>query len=338
MKAFLVHSYGEKARFTEAEVEEPTAGPGRIKVEVRATSLNPVDHKLLTNDRGFNLTPPAILHMDVAGVITEVGEGVNDFRAGDEVYGCAGGLEGPAGRLDGALADYMVVDAALVAAKPVTLTFPEAAALPLVSITAWEALFDRLKIGIADHVLVHAGAGGVGHIALQLARAAGATVSTTVSTDEKAAIASDLGAHHIIRYHDEPVEQYVGRLTAGRGFDAVFDTVGGDNLDRSLEAVRTGGAVASIIGSNVHDLSPMHRKGLSLHLVFMLLPMLTGQGRSHHGEILRRVAHLVDSGKLKPVIDERVFGFSQANEAHAYFARGQHKGKIVLMRGSTPAC
>ena len=116
MKASLVHSYGEQARFAEGEIEEPTAAAGQVKIAVKATSLNPVDHKLLTGDRGFNLTPPAVLHMDVAGVVAEVGDGVNSLRVGDEVYGCAGGLQGPAGRLQGALAEFMVTDAALITA------------------------------------------------------------------------------------------------------------------------------------------------------------------------------------------------------------------------------
>ncbi|GAB4201704.1 MAG: zinc-dependent alcohol dehydrogenase family protein [Wenzhouxiangellaceae bacterium] len=330
MKAYVVNEYGEDARFSEAEWPTPTASPGHVVIEVKASSLNPVDHKLLTSDRGINPPPPAILHMDVAGVIAAVGEGVTDFQAGDEVYGCAGGLQGEAGRLDGALADFMLADADLIALKPKRLSFTEAAALPLVSITAWEGLFDRAAIQPRQSILIHAGVGGVGHIAIQLAKSHGLRVATTVSSADKAQLARELGADDIINYHQESVDDYVKRLTAGRGFDVIYDTVGGANLDRSLQAAAVHGQVISIIGHNQHDLSPMHTKGLSLHLVFMLLPMITGQGRAHHGEILRQVAELVDAGRLKPLLNQQRYRFAEVNEAHAAYAANRYLGKIVL--------
>ncbi len=330
MKAYRVHEYGESAKFIEDEVEKPKAKQGHVVVEVKATSLNPIDHKLLKNDLGINPALPGTLHMDVAGVITEVGEGVTAFTTGDEIYGCAGGLQGKAGNIEGALADFMVVDSDLIALKPKTLSFSESASLPLVTITAWEGLFDRAYIKKGDHILVHAGTGGVGHIAIQLAKQHGARVTTTVSSEEKAKTATDLGADDIIFYRDETVTDYTQRLTEGEGFDVVFDTVGADNLDKSLNAVKVRGQVISIIGTNKHDLSPMHMKGLSLHLVFMLLPMLTGEGRAHHGVLLEKVAKWVDEGIVKPLIHKEKFRFSQANEAHALFASNKHTGKIVL--------
>ena len=330
MKAYRVHEYGEAAKFVENEVEKPKAKQGHVVVEVKATSLNPVDHKLLKSDLGINPALPGTLHMDVAGVISEVGDGVTAFKTGDEIYGCAGGLQGKAGNIEGALADFMVVDSDLIALKPKSLSFAESAALPLVTITAWEGLFDRACIKKGDHILVHAGTGGVGHIAIQLAKRHGAKVATTVSSQDKARIATDLGADEIIFYHDETVKDYKQRLTADEGFDVVFDTIGGENLDKSLSAVKISGQVISIIGTNKHDLSPMHMKGLSLHLVFMLLPMLTGKGRTHHGVLLEKVAKWVDEGLIKPLIHEEKFCFSQANEAHALFASNKHIGKIVL--------
>ena len=330
MKAYRVHEYGKAAQFVEEEVDNPQAKRDHVVVEVKASSLNPVDHKLLRANLGINPALPGTLHMDVAGVITEVGESVTDFKAGDEVYGCAGGLQGMAGNIEGALADFMLADKNLIALKPKTLSFSEAAALPLVAITAWEGLFDRARINSGDYVLIHAGTGGVGHIGIQFARQHGARVATTVSSDEKAKIAKELGADDIIFYRDETVKDYTQRLTQGKGFDVVFDTIGGENLDKSLKAARSSGQVISIVGTNKHDLSPMHMKGLSLHLVFMLLPMLTGEGRAHHHFILTEVAKWADEGLVKPLIHEEKFRFDQANEAHALFASNKHVGKIVL--------
>jgi len=330
MKAYRVHEYGEAAQFIEDEVDKPESKQGHVVIEVKATSLNPIDHKLLRKDLGINPALPGTLHMDVSGVITEVGDNITNFEVGDEVYGCAGGLKGMAGNIEGALADFMLADVNLIAQKPKTLSFSEAAALPLVAITAWEGLFDRAHINPDSHVLIHAGTGGVGHMGIQFAKQNGARVATTVSSEEKGKIAKKLGADDIIFYRDEMVESYTQSLTEGKGFDVVFDTIGGENLDKSLKAARCSGQVISIIGTNKHNLSPMHMKGLSLHLVFMLLPMLTGEGRAHHNFILKEVAKWIDDGSVRPLIHEEKFKFDQANEAHALFASNKHIGKIIL--------
>ncbi len=333
MKAYVVDSYGQDARFREVQIAEPTLKPGHVIIDVKASSLNPVDHKILTLDVPVRPEPPAILHMDVAGIVSQVGEGVSGFKIGDAVYGCAGGLQGAGGKIDGALADFMLADASLLAQKPKSLDFATSAALPLVSITAWQALMDRVNIGPDDRVLVHAATGGVGHIGAQLAKQAGAQVFATVSTPEKAALAKSLGLEdaELIYYRDEPVDQYVQRLTNGEGFDVVFDTLGGDNLETSMRGARNYGQVVGIVGTNRYDLSTAHAKSLSLHFVFMLLPMLTGVGRAHHGYILTEIAKRVDRGELKPLVHPQHFTFSQANEAHALYARNGHTGKIVLV-------
>ena len=332
MKAYSVNEYGKDARFAAIDHEQPTAAYGELLIKVKATSINPVDKKILRDpDLGVNPQFPAVLHMDVAGEVAAIGEGVKGFEIGQRVYGCAGGLEGPAGKIDGALAEYMVADSNLIASMPRNLSFNEAAALPLVAITAWEGLFDRARIQAGDFVLIHGGTGGVGHIAIQLAKAQGARVATTVSSDEKAEIARQLGADVTINYRTETVEDYVARLTDGNGFDVVFDTVGGPSLDASLMAVRNSGQVVSIIGHNEHDLTPMHLKGLSLHIVFMLLPLLTNVNRARHGEILQQVKHLVDNKKLRPLVHDRVFAFTEINEAHAAFERAHHMGKITVV-------
>lgn len=249
-----------------------------------------------------------------------IGSKVRSVQVGDKVFGCAGGV----GDLGGALCDYMIADEDLVAPMLASLDFIEAAALPLVSITAWEGLVSKAGITAGDHILVHGGAGGVGHIALQLAKLCGGKVAATVSSEAKAQIARDLGADNIIFYKEEAVEYYVERLTAKRGFDIVFDTVSGDAL------AANNGNVVAINNPTIERIDQAYRKGLSIHFVMMLLPMQTGVGRKDHGRILRNIAMLVDDGHLRPLLDQKTFRFSEAKEAHEYFQSGGAIGKIVL--------
>ena len=328
MYAQVIHEFGAATIFQQEEVERPTIKAGHILIKVAATSINPVDYKIRRNGPPIAPALPAILHGDVAGIVEEVGEGVVEFSVGDEVYACAGGVRG----LGGALADFMLADAALVAHKPRSLTMREAAALPLVTITAWEGLIDRTRIEPGQTVLVHGATGGVGHIAIQIAKNAGAIVYATGSSEEKLAIARDLGADYAINYREQSVKQYVDEYTGGKGFDVVFDTVGGKNLDASLEAVRLSGTVISISTSSMHDLTPMHKKNLTLSVVYMLLPMLTNTGRARHGEILRQVATLVDAGRLRPLIDEPRWTFDDVAKAHERAESGDAIGKVVLER------
>ena len=326
MQAQVLRKYGADAQFELDEVPNPTIKPGHLLVQVKATSLNPVDSKI--RRLGPPIAPdfPAILHGDVAGVVQEVGEDVTGFQPGDAVYGCAGGVKGQGG----ALAEYMLVDAHLVAHKPHTLDFTQSAALPLISITAWEGLIDRARVQPGQNVLIHGAAGGVGHLAIQLAAIRGATVYATASTKDKGQIGKQLGAKEIIYYRDESPDAYVKRLTNGEGFDIVFDTVGGTNIDQAFKATANNGQVITIVSQSTHDLSLMHQRGLSFHVVFMLLPMLTGKGRAHHGEILRQIATWVDEGKLTPLLDSARFTFKDINAAHEYFDGGQHIGKVVI--------
>jgi len=326
MKVYLTQSYGPEARLEAAEISVPEPASGQITIEVKATSLNPIDNMFLRQDMGFNPELPAALHGDVAGVVSAVGQGVDRFKSGDEVYACAGGFKGHGG----ALAEYMVADARLVAHKPRTLDFASAAALPLVAITAWEGLIDRANVQPGQHVLIHGGTGGVGHVALQLAKSKGARVATTISNEDKAKIVRDLGADDIIFYRKQTVEQYVESLTHGQGFDIVFDSVGGQNFDRSLVATRNKGQVVNILAFSSHDLTPAMLRALTIHIPNMSIPLLTGVGRERHGEILGEVAKLVDDGKLKPLVHERRFTFEEVNEAHSLFEAKQYTGKIVL--------
>lgn len=328
MRAQLLTAHGGPENFALTEVPRPEVAPGMVLVRLAATSVNPVDTKIRA---GLPIGPdlPAILGSDIAGTVEAVGSGVAAFTPGDEVYGCAGGVRGPAGNLGGTLAEYIAADARLLALKPKTLGFHEAAALPLVAITAWEGLA-RAGAGASDHVLVHGGTGGVGHVAVQLAKARGARVAATVSSPQGAGIAGRLGADDIILYREEDVPDYVGRLTGGRGFDVVFDTVGGPNLDRSFAAAALNGRVAATAARSTHDLSPLHAKGLSLHIVFMLIPMLHDIGRAEHGAILAELAALVDAGKVRPLIDPARFTLETAPDAHRHLESGKAVGKVVI--------
>jgi len=285
-----------------------------------------VDSKIRRFKPFFAPALPAVPGMDVAGVVEEIGRGVYDFAPGDEVYGCAGGLLD----LPGSLAEYMVADSRLIAKKSEALSMREAAALPLVTITAWEALFDRAGLLPEHQVLIHGGAGGVGHVAVQLATIRGARVAATVSTEAKAALARSFGAGEVINYRNERVEDYVARLTGGRGFDLVFDTVGGANLDASFKAAKISGLVVSTATRETHDLTILHEKGLTLSVVFMLIPLIHGQGRKHYGEILAEAAWYSDSGRLRPNLDSRTFPLERAAEAYRLLDSGQATGKIVV--------
>jgi NADPH:quinone reductase len=246
------------------------------------------------------------------------------FRPGDEVYGMTGGVGG----LQGSLAEYAAVDAELLAPKPANLTMHEAAAVPLIFITAWEGLVDRAAVQSGQKVLVHGGAGGVGHVAIQIARAFGADVFATGSTASRAFI-EHIGAV-AIDYREVSVENYVALYTGGRGFDIVYDTVGGATLDASFSAVCRFGHVVSALGWGSHALAPLSFRAASYSGVFTLLPMLTGEGRAHHGDILREATRLIEAGKLAPRVDPRRFALSAVGEAYRALESGATAGKIVV--------
>ncbi|HEY5604151.1 MAG TPA: zinc-dependent alcohol dehydrogenase family protein [Gammaproteobacteria bacterium] len=327
MQAMIIRRFGAPDSFEKADVARPQIYPGQVLIKVAATSVNPVDCKIRQGKLAA-IAPdfPAVLHGDVAGAIEEVGANVEGFCAGDEVFACAGGVKG----LGGALAEYMLADARLVARKPARLSFREAAALPLVSITAWTALIDKARIQAGQQVLIHGATGGVGHIGIQLAKSRGATVYATCSTDSKAAIAKALGADYVINYRQMDVATYVEQYTAGKGFDVVFDTVGSDNLQKSFAAAGLNGVVVSVSTRSSQDLSILHSKGLSLHVVFMLIPLLHGVGREQHGAILRDIAQLADRSQLQPLIDDTKFKITDVGAAHAKLESGMATGKIVL--------
>jgi len=323
MQAAVLDSPG--AAFRIAPVPRPEPQPGQVLVRIKASAVNPLDLKIRAGQAAHARQKlPAILGIDLAGTVEAVGEGVTAFRPGDAVYGMTGGVGG----LQGSLAEFSAVDADLLAPKPANLGMREAAALPLIFITAWEGLVDRAAVRSGQRVLVHGGAGGVGHVAVQIARAFGAEVFSTGSAASQAYI-KQLGAV-AIDYRAMSAENYVAKYTGGRGFDIIYDTVGGATLDASFNAVTRFGHVVSALGWGTHALAPLSFRAASYSGVFTLLPMLTGEGRAHHGEILREAAALVEAARVLPRVDPRHFALPAAGDAYRALEAGDAKGKIVV--------
>ncbi len=329
MKSMVITQFGDTHVFTAHTLPKPRVKPGYVLIKVMATSINPLDCKLRKGMMPDLIKSfPATLHGDVAGVIEEIGEGVHDFSVGDEVYGCVGGFLDMGGGLD----EYVAADANLIAHKPKTLSLIESAALPLVSLTAFEGLVTYAQVEKGQTVLVHGGTGGVGHIAIQLAKYLGARVSATSSSSPKLDMIKQLGADFAIHYKEMDVKTYVTKYTHGLGFDVVFDTVGGDNLPQCFEAASLYGQVLSINARGHYDLTPAFLKGLTIHTILQPLPLITGKNRVHYQTILTKMAELVDQGLIKPLIDEKIFAIDDVAAAHAYFESGDAIGKIVLSR------
>ena len=311
--------------FHERQVARPAPGPRQVLVKIAASGLNPLDTKIRSGAAGHARQPlPAVLGVDMAGTVEAVGSEVTAFRPGDEVYGLAGGVGG----LQGTLAEFLAADADLLACKPKNLSMRQAAAMPLGVITAWEGLVDRARVREKQRVLIHAGAGGVGYVAIQIAQAFGATVFATVSA-EKAALVEDLGAT-AIDYRSTPVEEYLKTCTAGVGFDIVYDTVGGATLDASFISVkRYTGHVLSSLGWGTHSLAPLSFRGATYSGVFTLLPLITGEHRAHHGQILAQAARLAEQGRLKPYLSDERFAPSNLEAAFARVQAGS-LGKVIV--------
>ncbi len=323
MRAYIVE-YPEAA-FTQVDLPRRAPLAGQVRVRVHASGVNPLDTKIRAGKAAHAKQPlPAVLGLDMAGVVEEVGATVTAFRPGDEVYGMVGGVGG----LQGTLAEIVVANADLIAVKPKSLSMREAAALPLITITAWEGIVDHAKVHGGQKVLVHAGAGGVGHIAVQLAKAFGAEVYATVSAD-KQHVVEEFGAT-TIDYRTLSTEQYVAIHTEGEGFDVVYDTVGGATIDASFVAVKHHtGHVVSCLGWSTHSLAPLSFRGATYSGVFTLIPLLTGLGQAHHGVILREAAALADGGKLRPLLNKQRFSSSDIGAAYELVKSGA-LGKVVV--------
>ncbi len=322
MRAAILEHPG--APFRIALVARPVPEAGQVLVRIAASAVNPLDVKIHSGDAAHARQPlPAILGIDLSGVVEAVGPGVTGYRQGDEVYGMTGGVGG----LQGSLAEFAAIDADLLAPRPTTLSMREAAALPLAFITAWEGLVDRAMVRPGQRVLVQGGGGGVGHIAIQIAAALGARVFATGSERDHAFI-ERLGAVAINR--EVPVAAYVAEHTGGQGFDIVYDTVGGAVLDASFEAVRRFGHVVSALGWGAHGLAPLSFRAASYSGIFTLLPLLTGEGRAHHGEIMREATRLSERGRIVPKLDPRRFTLDTVCDAYRAIKAHDNDGKLVI--------
>ncbi|MGK7891086.1 MAG: zinc-dependent alcohol dehydrogenase family protein [Leptolyngbyaceae cyanobacterium] len=299
-----------------------------LLVRLKAAGVNPIDTKLRKRGTFYSQDAPAILGCDGAGVVEAVGSAVTQFQVGDEVYFCNGGL----GRHPGNYAEFATVNEQFAALKPRRLSFAEAAAAPLVLITAWEALYDRAKLEAGRTVLVQAGAGGVGHVAIQLAQLAGAKVCTTVSSAEKAKVVADLGANRSILYRNERVVDAVMRWTEGRGVDVGFDTVGGAVLSQTFAATAIYGDVVTLLAPAADtDWKTARDRNLRFSFELMLTPMLQNLAHAHREQtnILRQCARFIDQGKLQIRLT-KTFPLDAAVEAHQCLESGGMIGKIAL--------
>lgn len=302
-----------------------------ILVHLHAAGINPIDTKLRKRGTFCPDQMPAILGCDGAGVVEAVGSGVQQFRVGDEVYFCDGGL-GKSGT--GNYAELTVVDERFVALKPKSLSFAEAAAAPLVLITAWESLYDRGRLATGQNVLIHAGAGGVGHVAIQLAKLEGAQVCTTIGSQEKARLVRQLGADHAIFYKQTDFVKAALDWTGGEGVDLAFDTVGGKTFYDTVPAVRVYGDLVTILEPDPAqgNLKTARSRNLRISLELMLTPMLQGlvAAQQHQAEILKQCASWIDQGKLTIHLSE-TYPLKDAAAAHHAIESGSTTGKVVLI-------
>jgi NADPH2:quinone reductase len=302
--------------------------PHQVLVALKAAGVNPIDTKIRKRGTFYPAQMPAILGCDGAGIVAAVGSEVKDFQVGDEVYFCAGGL-GKQGT--GNYAEYALVEADFLAPKPKTLSFAEAAALPLVLITAWEALFDRARLQSGQSVLIHAGAGGVGHLAIQLAKLKGATVYTTVGNSDKERLVRQLGADYPILYKQTDFVSAIHQQTAGAGVDIAFDTVGGETFFQSCQAVRVYGDIVTILEPS-GSLKVARDRNLRMSLELMLTPALMGlvEAQKYQAQILREGARLIDEKKLTIHLSQ-TFPLEDVINAHKLVEAGSVTGKIALI-------
>jgi NADPH:quinone reductase-like Zn-dependent oxidoreductase len=329
MKAFVVERYG-KDGLRAADVPEPEVGDGDVLVQVSAAGINPLDTMVRNGEfkRLLKYQTPFVLGHDVAGVVTRVGSAVRDFQVGDEVYARPRDLR------IGTFAEYIAIDQDDVAPKPDSLTLHEAAAVPLVSLAAWQALVDRAHVQPGQKVLVHAGSGGLGSTVIQLAKHLGASVATTAS-GENAELVRSLGADVVVDYKKEEFADVLS------GYDVVLDSLGGENLEKSLTVLKPGGQAIGVTGPPDPGFAKQLGAPKFMGVVMALLSRkIRKQARKlgvnysflfmqPNGGQLHELACLYDAGHLRPLID-RTFPFEQTVEALAYVEQGRANGKVVI--------
>jgi NADPH:quinone reductase len=328
MKAIVMTATGNPDVLQYQDIAEPQISkPTHIKVKIAAAGVNPVDTKIRQNGIFYDLPLPAVLGCDGAGKVIEVGHAAKKFKIGDKVWFCHGGL----GREQGNYAEFNVLDERWAALMPNSLSFTQAAALPLVLITAWGGLYDRGGLQQGQTVLIHAGAGGVGHVAIQLAKLKGTRVITTVSNAEKAQFVKALGADEVVLYSRDDVVSTVLSLTEGKGADLVFDTVGACVFKESINATAHFGRIITLLSVDDVDLTEARIRNLLIGFELMLTPMLRDldEARDKHVKILEQCTLWIDDGLLKPHIGQEL-PLKQAAKAHRLIEDGQTTGKIVL--------
>ena len=331
MKAIVFETPGSPSVLKLQDIPAPTIQTEtEVLVRLRAAGINPIDTKLRSRGTFYPEKTPHVLGCDGAGVVEAVGAGVQSFQVGDEVFFCNGGLGGPRGTY----AEFAVVDEGFLAIKPADLSFAEAAAAPLVLITAWESLYDRGRLQAGQTVLIQAGAGGVGHVAVQLAKLQGAEVCTTVSSEEKANFVKQLGADSVILYKNTDVVDEVLTWTQGQGVDLAFDTVGGETFYQTIPAVKIYGDLVTILEPDpaLGNLKTARTRNLRISLELMLTPMLQSlvEEQEQQAHILQQCARLCDRNLLKIHVSQ-TFSLEQAQAAHELLETGSVTGKLVLL-------
>ena len=300
-----------------------------LRVKLSAAGVNPLDAKLRANPIYYPNKLPAILGCDGAGIVEKVGRAVTRFNEGDSIFFCNGGI----GDEPGCYAEYTTVHEDFCAATPSNLGLQDSAALPLVMITAWEALIERANLQAGQTILIHGGTGGVGHIAMQLANHLGARVAVTVSDDKKEGLAQGLEAEKIVRYREMDFVIDVDDWTGGKGVDVVLDTVGGDTFLRSFNVARIGGKIVTLLSTplSLADTQLARLRNLSICYEMMLTPQLMKQheDRIRQRKILEQGARLVEAGKIG-VLVSYALPLQDAAEAHRLIEKGGILGKIIL--------
>jgi NADPH2:quinone reductase len=324
MRAMVTTALGGPEVIQLQNVPNPACGPNDLLIEVHASALNPVDTKLRRFGRSTLVTPPFIGGYDVSGIVRAMGEHVGGFKIGDQVYAS------PALNCPGAHAEYVCVNHVTAAHKPRSLPHAQAAALPLVALTAWECLHLRAKVRPGQTVLITAGGGGVGHIAIQLAKLAGCEVYTTAASEESTALAKQVGADLVINYRNEDFAQAVLHETNGRGVQVIVDCVGGDTFEKCPEAVAVEGCIVPIVpGLIPQSLAKCFPKNVSVHFEFMGAATVSNAAPHRQGQILRDIAKLVDEGKLKVHVQEE-YPLEKVQEAHTQQETARTTGKLVI--------
>ena len=331
MKAVMLTGAGGTDMLKLMEIPDPVLeGPQDVLVRLHAAGLNPVDYKLRRVGGFYPDRLPLILGCDGAGVVQAIGEEVAKFKVGDEVFFFNGGMGGDD---QGNYAELTVINQDYLAAKPAGISMVEAASVPLVWLTAWEALFDRCSLQAGETVLIHGGAGGVGYIAVQIAKSAGATVITTISGPEKAAFARSIGADHCINYKEENVVETVLELTDGRGADLVFDVIGGQVFADSFAATKIYGHVVTLdeINFSKDEAGAAKLRNLSLSYELMLTPMhfKMHEARVRQTGMLEEAARLIDAGQIKVFVNN-IFALDEIGKAHDIVESGHSTGKTVI--------